>query len=428
MNLLFTAAHVGGLFFPLAGQMGLPVRATVTPKTTELMVWAGANLGSYGMASDAIERLAGLEISDRRIRLQIEKAGSARIAERDAAIQELKQMTLAQRRTGNPLVAAPELAVVMMDGGRYQRRDHFGETEPSDTTHWRESKVGCLLTMQSEVHEADPVPLIPDCFAHASVVRELAKAPVKQESNEDEALARLTEQASVAPSEESPPNGRKQPRLLTRDVVASGKNSQAFGFHLESRAWRLKFPSAQRQAFVADGSKTNWRIQREHFPRAVPIADLIHALSYVWSAAMAVGTKMTYQTWAQLIWQGDVAEVIAQLERHQCELGVATQDATDNDPRVCVGRCLTYLCNNADHMNYPEYRKQGLPLTSSHIESTIKPINRRIKGTEKFWLEHTSECVLQLRADYLSNSQRMDAFWKRWQAQQNGSNSYNNAC
>ncbi len=404
--------------------MGLPARATVTPKTIELMVWSGANLGSYGMAADAIDRLAGLEISDRRIRLQIDKIGSARIDERDAAIEELKQMTFAERRAGNPLADAPELAVVMMDGGRYQRRDHFGKAESSDATHWRESKVGCLLTMQSEVHQADPVPLIPDCFAHASVVRELAKAPLKQGPNEDGALP---EEAPVA-SQEPDENDWKQPKLLTRDVVASGKDSQAFGFHLESIAWRLNFPSAKRQAFIADGAKTNWRIQREHFPRSIPIADLIHALSYVWAAAMAVGTKATYQTWAQLIWGGDVAQVISQLERHQAELGVAPKDAADNDPAVCVGRCLTYLRNNADHMNYPEYRKQGLPLTSSHIESTIKLINRRIKGTEKFWLKHTSERVLQLRADYNSQSQPMDAFWKRWQAEQAGSNSYNTAC
>ena len=36
-------------------------------------------------------------------------------------------------------------------------------------------------------------------------------------------------------------------------------------------------------------------------------------------------------------------------------------------------------------MNYPEYRRLGLPLTSSHIESTIKQIAARVKGSEKFW-------------------------------------------
>ncbi len=30
---------------------------------------------------------------------------------------------------------------------------------------------------------------------------------------------------------------------------------------------------------------TNWRVQREHFPDATPIADFMHALFYAWSAA-----------------------------------------------------------------------------------------------------------------------------------------------
>ncbi len=38
-------------------------------------------------------------------------------------------------------------------------------------------------------------------------------------------------------------------------------------------------------------------------------------------------------------------------------------------------------------MRYDEYRRQGLPFTSCHIESTIKQINRRVKGSENFWSE-----------------------------------------
>ncbi len=52
-------------------------------------------------------------------------------------------------------------------------------------------------------------------------------------------------------------------------------------------------------------------------------------------------------------------------------------------------------------MHHPEYHSQGLPLTSRHIESKVKLINCRINGTETFWLREASECVLQLRADYL---------------------------
>ena len=61
-------------------------------------------------------------------------------------------------------------------------------------------------------------------------------------------------------------------------------------------------------------------------------------------------------------------------------------------------------------MKYAEYRKQGLPITSSHIESTIKRINQRVKGTEKFWSESEAEELLQLRADYLSETEPMENF------------------
>ena len=78
-------------------------------------------------------------------------------------------------------------------------------------------------------------------------------------------------------------------------------------------------------------------------------------------------------------------------------------------------------------MNYPEYRRLGLPLTSSHIESTIKQVAHRVKGSEKFWLRSTSEAILQLRADYLSDSTPLASFWLRHQASQTGINAYRQA-
>jgi len=63
-------------------------------------------------------------------------------------------------------------------------------------------------------------------------------------------------------------------------------------------------------------------------------------------------------------------------------------------------------------MKYAEYRRLGLPITSSHIESTIKQINRRVKGTEKFW-DQGAEPLLQLAADHLSETRDLDRFWKR---------------
>jgi len=52
------------------------------------------------------------------------------------------------------------------------------------------------------------------------------------------------------------------------------------------------------------------------------------------------------------------------------------------DPRTIVAKSLTYLTNNRSRMNYPGYRQQGLPVTSSLMESFVKEMNWRVKGTE----------------------------------------------
>jgi hypothetical protein len=384
------------------------------------------------MAEEAARQLFEQPVSTKRIRHQVHQVGAARLVERDEAVAKLKSIDLPARRKGSNHQEAPQVAVVMMDGGRYQRRDHFaarGEARPHDSsdeskTHWRETKVGCLLSMTSKAEADDPCPQIPDDFACASAVQEIAKTSVNTDSN---AFSNETSDAPVnATTSCHEPASYKPPHLESRDVVASGQNSQEFGWQLEVRALQLNFPSAERQAFVADGAKTNWRIQRTHFPEATPIADLIHALSYAWSASKVEEGEATYQKWAQLLWQGDVAEVIEHLETFQSVYGKPTEDSP-SDPRYHVDRALTYFRNNACHMNYPSYRQQGLPMTSAHIESTVKLINRRIKGTEKFWGRETSEAVLQLRADYLSQSKPMETFWRRYHANQTGSNAYQHA-
>ncbi len=78
------------------------------------------------------------------------------------------------------------------------------------------------------------------------------------------------------------------------------------------------------------------------------------------------------------------------------------------DPREALRRTITYLRNNHERMNYAEYRRQGLPVTSSAVESLIKEFNYRVKGTEKFWDNpEGAEAILQVRAAVLSDDNRL---------------------
>jgi len=181
-------------------------------------------------------------------------------------------------------------------------------------------------------------------------------------------------------------------------------------------AWAWGFQGAARKAFVGDGSANHWQVQRRFFGSFVPILDFIHALSYVYAAATAGRPRAAgwecYRQWIGWVWQGQGGRVLAALAERQAELGMPEKGEAETSPRQVVARALTYLGNQQGQMRYDEYRRQGLPITSSHIESTIKQIYRRVKGTEKFWSGRGAEALLQLTADYLSETRPLTTFWR----------------
>ena len=80
----------------------------------------------------------------------------------------------------------------------------------------------------------------------------------------------------------------------------------------------------------------------------------------------------------------------------------------EHDPRAVMQTVITYLQNNRTRMNYPEYRCAGLPVSSAMIESLIKEINHRVKGTEKFWNRpEGANHILHVRAAALGDDDRL---------------------
>ena len=198
------------------------------------------------------------------------------------------------------------------------------------------------------------------------------------------------------------------------------------GLLLVARAWALGLFQSSRKAFVGDGSSWIWGLWEDHFQAAefTPILDIIHAVTYLYASATAGRSAKegwsTYQRWLKWTWEGNVAKVIEELSLRQAEMGVPTPDESETSPRSIVTKALTYLQNQQSRMNYPEYRKAGLPITSAHMESTVKEMNRRIKGSEKFWGEEGAEALLQMKADTLCDSQPLDTFWRDRQNNRTG--------
>jgi hypothetical protein len=265
---------------------------------------------------------------------------------------------------------------------------------------------------------AQSVPL-PEAIMIAGLIPEELPRPVPQEAEP----ANPGTAAAQAPVGSPAPQRQKvdwPPKRLVRTCVATQQNSDTFGPLVAQEAYARGFFSAPRRAFLGDGLKYNWTIQRKWFKDFEPIADFIHPLSYLYVAATAVSKSQEdrwqlYLGWMTACWQGRVGEVLQELVQWQERLGpiLPEEKPAGSDARVVVGKAVTYLENNQARMDYPRYRRLGLPVTSSAVESLIKEFNHRVKGTEKFWNRpEGTERILQVRAAVLSEDDRLSKHLK----------------
>lgn len=450
--------------------MGLGVRDTVAPSVKRKITYLASRGMSFAAAADAVSELLEIDFQTKRVERLAEREGGCRVAEREASVAAWAAKTLVEKEQAPPGVKPPAVACVSCDGGRLQRCDLPEEAK----SRWAETKVGILLELKPQTHASDPCPQIPTKFLDLAemekVTREIKRAvpkgqvftkggvpptndaagqnnPEESKANQpgtdpgaDECticetfLANPLPELATAPAAEDPVAAAKvvavPPEVVGRDVVASLAGSHAFGKHLAAQAWELGFAAAPAKAFVADGSSTNWGIWEREFKhqKYVPILDFIHALTYVFSAAMAGRPRdegaPAYRRWITWLWEGRVLNVIVELAERARELGSPSADAGETDPCRIVAETLTYLTNQQSRMNYPSYRQAGLPVTSSHIESAVKQISRRVKGSEKFWTEAGAEALLQLRADLLSDTRPLDGYWRRQMENATGTQPY----
>jgi hypothetical protein len=410
------------------------------------MVYAGTVSRSFAEAADLMRHLAEAPASAKQVERLTRRVGQERVAERDAAVAAFEALPPAERFVAPEGATPPDVAVVMVDGGRLQILDRTGAAAAADPPaaaageaweedkvaagHWREDKVGLLATMASAVSDADPCPEIPTSFVDATRIPELVRELNKHVKPAEAAAAEASDAAGEPEAWEAETT-YEPPRVERRRLAASRGTWQAFAPIVAAAAWAWGFQGATRRAFVGDGAANNWKLQRRFFGSFVPILDFIHALSYVFAAATA-GRRLAagwacYREWIGWVWQGQATRVIAALQARQAELGLPEKGEAETSPRKVVDRTLTYLRNHQDKMRYDEYRRQGLPITSSLMESVVKQIGRRVKGTEKFWSEAGAEAILQMRADHLSDDDPLDGFWQRRQEAATGQRRYRHA-
>jgi len=414
------------------------VAEDLSPALLEKVTYLGTKLPSFRDAHEALDVLLRTQIGLKRIERITERMGGERVVERDAEIVAWSQRPLTEKLSAPAGVKPPQVAAVLADGGRLQLR----QADRDATSHGREDKAGVVHSLESDVHAQDPCPQVPELFLQRERIDKLARdiTPVAARQEASAAQTGVTAVTGVAvidpretellPAAELGSAGYPPPQVIDRDVVASRRDSRTFGRQLAARAWSLGGFGAARKAFVGDGQNWLWSEWDRHFKAYgfVPILDFIPALTHVYAAALAGRTVPEgwpiCVRWITGIWQGQVTAVIAELAARQQELGLPADDEGETSLRRLVSATLTYLQNQQSRMNYPAYRQQGLPITSAHRESTVKLLNRRVKGSEKYWSEEGAEALLQLAADHLSTSQPMTQFWHTRPDRQTGYRTY----
>ena len=204
----------------------------------EKIVYAGVVSRSYQEAGTLVRRLAELPIPDKQVERRTRRIGGERVAERDADVKAFQELPLAEKFGVPAGVTPPQLAVVMVDGGRLQILDRGPPSAPPEPAaasaaaavweeeaavkagHWREDKLGLLVTMDGVVSDHDPCPDIPASFLDACrmlrLVREL-KAGVKgaEDAAADTDEPEVVDQALQEEAKYQPP------QVVRRRVAAS---------------------------------------------------------------------------------------------------------------------------------------------------------------------------------------------------------------
>ncbi len=187
-------------FFPQSKSLGLD-QSEASPAVQQRITYAGTVSRSFAEGSELLERLADLAVSAKQVERVARRIGTERVAERAAAVAAYQAWPLVEKFAAPAGVTPPHLAVVMADGGRLQvlgrsnapppdpsppgedragggvvaAADEAWDEEKVPAGHWREDKVGLLLTMPSAVSAGDPCPDIPPSLVDAARLPELVR-------------------------------------------------------------------------------------------------------------------------------------------------------------------------------------------------------------------------------------------------------------
>ena len=380
-----------------------------SPGLLKKIEYAGGNHRSFEVASDSLAKLAEFEISAKHVERLTERLGRERAGLRDAAALAMEKRLLRSKYK-----QAPAMAVISIDAGKAQ----FRAEDKGPGVHnarWGDTKVACLQTYSDIEHTSDPQPEPPEAFLNPKRVEQLCRemehvrGTGEVKSSKDKLPQDQAQDDKSKKKKKKKKSKRNRAKRLVRTVVATTQKVEPFGWMVSAEAMSRKMYAAKKRAIVGDGG--NWvdPLAQLHFPDWIQILDFLHLLVHLFAAARmahigdAKASWTLYEKMLRDAWAGRATEVINTLQSQLKELKNKNAKAHE-----VVELAMNYVDRNQHRMDYPHYRQLGLPVGSALVESLIKQINHRVKGTEQFWNNGGLEAILQVRAAYLSHDDRAE--------------------
>ena len=185
--------------------------------------------------------------------------------------------------------------------------------------------------------------------------------------------------------------------IINKEYAAFIGSAEDFRGYVLNAAVNAGYGKVKEVVIIADGASWIRNMAKELFPEAIQILDLFHLKEniYTYAKHRFSHNEKEYVLWAET--------QIDKIEKGKAE-EVLNQLPTEEKLPAGVVNLRTYITNNIDKINYPEYKEKGYFVGSGAIESANKVVvQRRLKQAGMRWDVLGAQALLTLRAKVESN-------------------------
>lgn len=190
---------------------------------------------------------------------------------------------------------------------------------------------------------------------------------------------------------------------------AALESAEDFMPRLREMALSQHAEKLNRFVFVSDTAEWIRQGVAEYLPEVSDhVVDAYHAYQHIHTAARQLHGEGTDQAaawakrWCDELYTRGGKAVWDRLRRARFK---------EPDRQAAIDQLLGYLDRHQDRMDYPRYRREGIPISSGPMESTCKQLGVRLKGPGMRWREDNltpMATLISLWAD-----KRWDNYWQK---------------